>query len=235
MPEFNTVERDTRELHLGLGLMLLDAFSEGPELVGEIAVTLANAPERKPFEKRAEAAFFFFELAAGNYTVQVRSNPKRERPYYLPLDLPLAVPMVHPTWPAFPDAILADAALPLDHPDQFAPYRNQRRLATLQPTTRYPFPAGAALIRGTVYANNAKLAGVTVSANLQFQTIPPRFESRSYLTEADGGFVLFFRQVGGTGSDITLSATHPNHPAQNVPPIKLERGMTVVKDIIMAP
>jgi hypothetical protein len=234
MPEFNTVERDTRRLQLGFGLLLLDGFNEGPELLGEIAVTLANAPELKPFQKKAEAAFFFFELPSGNYTVQVRSNPKRERPYYLPIDLPFAVPMAHPAWPVFPDAVLADPALPLDHPDQFAPYRNQRRLATLQPTTRYPFPAGAALVRGTVYANGVELPGATVSATLQFQTNPPRFEVRSYLTEADGGFVLFFRQVGGTGSDITLSATHPNHPNQNLP-IKVRRGMTVATDIIMAP
>jgi hypothetical protein len=234
MPEFNTVARDIRELELGFGLLLLDGFSEAPELLGEISVTLANAPELKPFQKNADAAFLFFELPTGSYTVQVRSNPKRERPYYLPIDLPFAVPMAHPSWPAFPDAVLADPALPLDHPDQFAPYRNQRRLATLQPTTLYPFPAGAALVRGTVRANGAELPGATVSATLQFQTNPPRFETRSYLTEADGGFVLFFRQVGGTGSDITLSATHPNHPNQNLP-IKIRRGMTVATDIIMAP
>jgi hypothetical protein len=234
MPEFDTVQRDTRELQLGFGLLLLDGFSKAPELLGEIAVTLANAPALKPFEKNADAAFYFFDLPAGNYTVQVRSNPRRERPYYLPLDLPFAVPMAHPSWPVFPDALLADPDLPLAHPDQFAPYRNQRTLATLQPTTAYPFPAEAALVRGTVRANGAALAGATVSATLQFQTNPAQFEARSYLTQADGSFVLFFRQVGGTGSDITLSATHPNHPNQNLP-IKVRRGMTVATDIIMAP
>jgi hypothetical protein len=234
MPEFDTIERDTRELHLGFGLLLLDGFSEAPELAGEIAVTLANEPALRPFRKDADAAFFFFDLPAGNYTAQVRSNPRRERPYYLPIDIPFVVPMPNPSWPAFPDAVLADPALPLNHPDQSAAYRNQRRLATLQPTTAYPFPAGAGLVRGTVRANNAPLGGATVSATLQFQTNPARFEVRSYLTQADGGFVLFFKQVSGTGSDITLTATHPNHPNQNLP-IKLRRGMTVATDIIMAP
>jgi hypothetical protein len=234
MPEFDTLERDLRELQLGFGLLLLDGFSGTPELAGEIAVTLANDPALKPFQKTAEAAFFFFDLPAGNYTVQVRSNPKRERPYYVPVDILVTVPAPNPAWPAFPDAILADPALPLNDPAQSAAYLSQRRLATLQPTTAYPFPAGAALVRGTVRANGVGLGGATVTAPLQFQTNPARFEIRSYLTHADGGFVLFFRQVGGTGSDITLSATHPNHPNQNVP-IKVRRGMTVATDIIMAP
>ena len=237
MSEFKTLGRDARDLRVGFGLFLFDGFSDGPDLLGETAVSLANKPALKPFlpfHKTPEAAFFFFDLPAGNYTVEVRNNVTRDRPYYRPVDIPLAVPRPHPVWPAFPDATLANPDLPLDHPDQFAAYRNQRSTVTLQPTTNYPFPAGATLVRGTVRAGGAPLSAATVSAALQFETNTPRSEIRSYLTEADGSFVLFFKHVGGTASDITLSASHAVHPAQNVP-IKLHRGMTVATDIIMAP
>lgn len=235
MPEFKTLERDTRELRLAVGLFLLDAFTDAPELAGEITVSLASDPNIKPFQKIPGAGFFFFDLPDGNYNLQVRSNPERERPYYFPVDIPVTVPMPHLAWPVFPDAELANAGLPLNHPDQSAPYRNQRATATLQPTTRYPFPAGATLVRGTVLdASGAELPAATVTAILDFQDDPPRSEVRSYQTAVDGGFVLFFKQMGGTGSEITLSATHPNHPPQNVP-INVHRGMTVATDIIMAP
>jgi hypothetical protein len=243
-------EPDIAELQLCLALLLYDGFTGAQELIGNISVSLANETLTSPltsplhrfqntpqttFRKTPLSTFLFFGLSRSVYIVHVRSNvdlPDQTPPYYLPADvsvnvvgLPIAIPVLKPVWPAFPDINLADGTKPLDDPTQPAAYREQRLAATLQPSTAYPFPAGSTLVRGTVLANGVPLAEATVQRvgdNLQ------------YTTADDGGFVLFFTQIKGVGETITLQATHALHPTvrQNT---DVHRGMTVATNIVMAP
>jgi hypothetical protein len=186
------------------------------------------------FRKTPDAIFLFFGLAPGAYTLEVQSNrASRDQtpPYYLPADLsvtvtdpPIAVATQKPVWPAFPDINLADQTKPLNDPTQPEAYRVQRQAATLQPTTAYPFPIGSTLVRGSVFANQRPLAGAKV------QMIG---DDLSYLTGDDGGFVLFLTEISGTGTTITLQATHALHPPVQQK-TEVHRGMTVATNIIMA-
>jgi hypothetical protein len=250
---FAMIQPDVAEVQLSLALMLYDGFTGAQELIGNISVSLSyetltsplmspltSPPQffqqtfKRPFRKTPQATFLFFGLFTGEYVAHVRSNvglPDQTPQYYLPADvsitvadLPVTVPVQQPIWPAFPDINLADSTKPLDDPTQNAAYRTQRLAATLQPSTAYPFPAGSTLVRGTVFANGAPLAGATVqstAAELQ------------YLTGEDGEFVLFFTQISGVDQTITLQATHALHPAvqQNT---DVHRGMTVATNIVMA-
>jgi hypothetical protein len=245
-----SIEPDVVDLQLSFALLLFDGFTGGPELIGELSVSLSDetvtSPPKSPlqflqqtfqtpFRKSPQATFLFFDVLAGEYLAHVRSNvdlPDKTPPYYLPADIlvnvadpPVAVPAQNPIWPAFPDINLADSSKPLDDPTQNPAYRTQRLAATLQPSTAYPFPAGSTLVRGTVFANGAPLAGATVqSAAAELQ----------YLTGQDGEYVLFFTQISGVGETITLQATHALHPAvhQNT---DVHRGMTVTMNIVVAP
>jgi hypothetical protein len=247
---FTTIEPDVAELQLSLALLLYDGFTGAQELIGNISVSLSsetvNSPPtsppqlfqqafKRPFRKAPQATFLFFGLLTGEYIAHVRSNvdlPDQTPQYYLPADvsvnvadLPVTVPVQQPIWPAFPDINLADSTKPLDDPAQTPAYRAQRLAATLQPSAAYPFPFGSTLVRGTVFANGAPLAGATVhsvAAELQ------------YLTDDDGEFVLFFTKISGIGETITLQATHALHPTvqQNT---DVHRGMTVATNIVMAP
>jgi hypothetical protein len=248
------IEPDVSELQLSLALLLYDGFTGAQELIGDISVSLVNetpgsplhetitsppVPSQRrpqtPFRKTPQATFLFLGLFPGAYIAQVRSNvdvPDQTPPYYLPADvlvsvavLPVAVPIQKPIWPAFPDINLADGAKPLNDPTQPEAYRAQLLAATLQPSTAYPFPAGSTLVRGTVLANGAPLAGVTlqrVGDDLQ------------YPTGDDGGFVLFFTNISGIGETITLQATHALHPTVQQT-IGIHRGMTVATNMVMAP
>jgi hypothetical protein len=233
MATFQTKVPDVHELKLDFGfvLMLFDRFTHSQQLVGQTAVRLMNRPQTRPFmpfEKTAEATFLFLRLPPGDYTVQVRSNEQtsdRKPAYYLPVDVPITIPMPHSLWPAFPDITLANQNKLLDDPAQPAAYRAQRQAATLQPSTAYPFPAGATLIRGTVLADGVPLQGAIVHST---------GDKLSYQTGTDGEFVLFFENVSGVGATITLVATHPPHPDQRQD-IKIHRGMTVATNIAMTP
>jgi hypothetical protein len=251
---FTIIEPDVSEVQLSLALMLYDGFSGGQELVGNISISLVSetltsplssplgSPPgsfqsvlQRPYHKTPQAVFLYFELLAGQYVAHVRSNvelPEQTPAYYLPADisitvadLPVTAPVQQPIWPSFPDINLADNTKPLDDPTQSPAYLAQRLAATLQPSTAYPFPAGSTLVRGTVYANGQPLAGAMVqSSSAQL----------SYLTGADGGFVLFFTQISGLDQTVTLQATHALHPAVQQT-TDVHRGMTVTTNIVMAP
>jgi hypothetical protein len=239
-------EPEISELRLSLALLLYDGFTGAQELIGDISVSLVNEMLSSPpaaeqvmrqwmFQKTPEATFLFFGLLPGAYSLQVRSNeasPDQTPPYYLPADLSVNVadlsavgPAQKLIWPAFPDINLADITKPLDDPTQPEAYRAQRRSATLQPATAYPFLAGSTLVRGTVFANGAPLADAKV------QRIG---DDLSYPTSDDGGFVLFLTQVSGIGETITLQATHALHPTVQQK-TDVHRGMTVATNIVMAP
>jgi hypothetical protein len=234
MSQLQTTYSETLELKLALALMLFDGFSGQNRLVGNYerglmaeppptsspytTVRLAG-PGPAPFQKVPSATFLFVGLPDGAHTIQTRS------PYYQPRDIMITLPMPVPRWPAFPDVTLANEDLPLQSPNQPAAYRAQRRLATLLPTTSYPFPGDATLVRGSVrYAGNG-LAGATVRR--------VGGDGPEYVTEVDGGFVLFFFDIPRGGQLVTLQATHPLHPTATVS-VRSVGGETVTRDIAMA-
>jgi len=228
MAQFKTISHDMRELRLGFALMLFDRFSRINRLVGNTTVRFANKPSVKPFlpfQKVPEAMFLFFEpLPPGAYTLEVRSEVDNI-PYYLPADIPIVLPMPNSRWPAFPDLSLADASKPLDDPAQPAAYRTQRSAVTLQPSTAYPFPVGATLVRGTVLVDTVPLAAAMVRRV---------GDDMAYTTGADGEFVLFFPHVHGMVETITLRASHPLHVDRDRA-IQVRRGLTVATTIRMVP
>jgi len=162
------INPDMDEFQPSLLLLLTDGFTGANTLAGDVTATIAQTDP--PLEKDSEATFVFVKLANGSYVVNVRSVP--DEPFYSPVDIPITLPFQHPTrslwpkapiWPAYPDIVLADPTKLLDDPEQPPAYLAQRALAALQPTTSYPFPAGATLVRGTVYDGKTPLSGALVT------------------------------------------------------------------------
>lgn len=232
MAKYQIKTLETVDRELSFALLAWDRFTGANTLAGETRVSLANHPLRAPFisyQKLPEATFLFFNLQPGNYTVAVQSNQdaglNKAPAFYLPKEIPVSLPLLSPLWPAFPEVSLADPSLPLDDPNQPAAYRAQRLAAALQPSTAYPFPADATLVRGTVMASNQPLAGASVRRVS---------DDLVYLTADDGEFVLFFKNLSGIGEAITLRASHDDYPDIDHN-IEARRGMTVVANITMAP
>lgn len=222
MPFPTTIAPETTTSTCRLALLLEDAFRREPRLVGPVAVQVDGQP--LPWLKTPDATFIFFELPDGAYTVHVASDPLY--PYYRAVDIPVTLPVADPRWPAFPDRSIADDTLRLDDPTQPAAYRAQRDRAALRPTTRYPFPVGATLVRGAITAGGAPLAGATVSVD-GGPELP-------YGTDADGTFVIFFEPPGAVEAPATLRAQHAAKPDVTVPAV-VRRGVTTVVNIAMAP
>jgi hypothetical protein len=251
MAQLKTLNPDVREQKLVFALMLLDRFTETAEPVGKLTVRIASQPFEPPFvavQQPGQASFFFFDLPPAAYTLQVRSNrdgkvddakpPQEdeppyyyfsEAPYYFPVDIPIVVPPPNGQWPAFPNLLLANQTIPLTDPAQPAAFRDQRALATLQPTTSYPFPTGASLLRGRVLASGNPLA------NARVRRFPiPINDDLEYRTGPDGYYVLFFNKVKGAEEQITVRASHVSQPDKDQP-VTIRRGMTVTQNIVMAP
>ena len=249
MAVFKTQHTDKRELKLsnGFALMIFDRFTHLQQYVGEISVSLAGKPSVRPylpFQKKEAATFLFFGLSNDTYTVQVRSNEDtfdRKPAYYFPVDLKIKVPRPHETWPAFPDATLADPDKPLDDPAQAAEYIDQRKRVTLQPTAAYPFPDGSTLVRGTVRASaggagveNAIVQRIPAGESADEQQQAKEDFDLEYRTAKDGQFVLFFRHAGGVAKNILIRAAHNQITKDQT--VTIQRGMvTIAKDIIIAP
>jgi hypothetical protein len=172
MPSFNMTSPDVLEFRPSLVLELRDGFTDSNVLQGNVDVTIGkNSPL---FRKDPEATFVFANLPNGSYTLKVTSTP--DQPYYLPAAIPITVPLPvlsDTTWPqpwtGYPNVTLADPALTLDDPAQSAAYLAQRELASLQPTTSYPFPSGTTLVRGQVTAAGAPVSGAFVTLALLAQ------------------------------------------------------------------
>jgi hypothetical protein len=248
MAQLKTLNPDVREQKLVFALMLLDRFTETNEPLGKLTVRIASQPFKPPFvpvQQPGQASFFFFDLPPDAYTLQVRSNkggkvddakpPQEDEPpyylsepaYYFAVDIPVVIPPANGQWPAFPNLLLADQTKPLDDPTQPAAFRDQRSRATLQPTTSYPFPTGASLLRGRVLASgnplaNARVRRIDISDGLE------------YRTGADGYYVLFFKNVKGASEQITVRASQVFQPDTDQP-VTVRRGMTVTQNIVMAP
>ncbi len=210
---------ETRELELALAVLLFDRFTGENALLGTTEVRVSGQAVT-PFVRPGEATYLFFGLPPGAYTFEVLSHA--DTPYYLPVSIPLVLPMPSPLWPAFPDQTLADPSKQLSDPTQTPAYRAQRQLATLQPAVAYPFPGGATLVRGTVFAGGLPLAGARVRR---------LGDTLEYTTGNTGEFVLFFPRIQGTGETVTLRSSHPAHPDVDVL-VNVRRGMTVLTTII---
>lgn len=237
------VDQQTPPTQTGFAIFLFDAFTRRPGLVGLyddaeeerldqeffdrtgdasrlFTRTTVRVADRSlvPLAKQPSGPFVFFvELPAGNQVVRVRS------PYYLEKEITITLPLAG--WPAFPNITLANEDLPLDAPAQPAAYRDQRDAASLVPSVKYPFPASATLVRGTVRAGTTALDGATVRRAGD----PLPF---AYRTAESGDYVLFFRDVPGVGAVLNIEATHPLH-ATVVSSVQLFRGMTALHDITM--
>src|ERR1051325_161202 len=244
MAQLKTLNPDVSQQKLVFALMLLDRFTETNEPAGKLSVRIANQPFDPPFvpaQQPGQASFFFYDLPAAAYTLQVRSNREgrvddtqvdeppyylSEPPYYLAVDIPIVIPPANNQWPAFPNLLLADQTKPLNHPPRPAAFRDQLSRATLQPTTAYPFPSGAALVRGSVLAGsnplaNARVRRIDVNDGLEYRTGP------------DGFYVLFFKTVKGNDEQIQLRASQSFYPDKDQA-VTIRRGMTVTQNIVMA-
>jgi hypothetical protein len=168
MPPLNMNNPDVFPFQPSLVVLLWDAFTGANTLAGDVTVKIGQTSPL--FQKQSQAAFVFASLGNGNVTVSVRSTP--DEPYYLPVDIPLTLPFERPpatlwpqppVWQGYPDITLADPSKMLDDPEQTPAYLAQRTLTTLLPTTSYPFPAGATLVRGVVKNAGTPLSGALVT------------------------------------------------------------------------
>ncbi len=186
---------------LSFALLLRDRLTFADALAGDVGATAGPITGQR---KGTTGAFVFFSFKNGPTTLKVRSAPST--PYYLPADIAVTVPMPSALWPAFPDITLANPALALWDPNQPAAYRTQFLQACLAPSIAYPFDSGATLVRGTVTNSATKkaLAGVTVS-DASGSTL-------SYVTSADGQFVLVFQQPPASPTPVTIRVQRAGQP-----------------------
>jgi hypothetical protein len=210
-------------------LRLTDAVTRRAELAGPVEVRLVNFPQgkyarREPSVAGNGSAFVFTNVPDGLHDIAVSSPP--EAPYYRGVTFTVTLPFGTARWPAFPDLNLSDPALPLSDPAQPAAFRTQYRLAALRPSTVYPFPANATLVRGTVFAGTAELAGATVR-RVGGDEIP-------YETGERGDYVLMIEDPPLTTQTVLLRASHPAKPDVDVF-IDVVRELTVTANFVMAP
>ncbi|HWG95768.1 MAG TPA: hypothetical protein VN647_01690 [Nitrospira sp.] len=225
-----TVAPDEHQVQLKLAVILSDQFTKHRELRGPVSMVIAGKPQIGPYipyTKQDEGTFCFYDdLPNGTYTLQIRSDDKP--PIYLPADISLSVPQsdsaLDPKWPAYPNLALADRALPLDDPAQPQKYKDQRKLSMLRPTVFYPFPADATLIRGRVLSGNNPVGNATVSHD---------GGESNYVTEKDGWYVLFVRNLAGLAHQITIRTTKSGF-TDNTMTVTAKRGQTVTQDIVLS-
>jgi hypothetical protein len=223
---------DVVDLNPAFVLLLRDGYTGGAILEGDVTVRIGRL---EPFlQKYPDATFVFADLKSGSYTIRVRSDV--EQPYYLPADIPLTIPLARPSttlwpqppiWPAYPDLVLADPEKNLDDSEQTAAYLAQRNLAGLQPSTSYPFPAGATLVRGIVKDSGNPLSGALVTTALlaRLGQFPVRVVSADLsasnaqtLTVVSGPVIQFIQpaSVVAGSADFTLSVTGTGFAASSV-------------------
>jgi hypothetical protein len=219
---FSTHAAESIVTNLQFALLLRDGLTQSDELLGDVTV---KGGAIGGLRRESSGAFVFFALKPGPQVLSVRSAD--DTPYYQPLDVAVIVPAgpaPASLWPAFPDVTKADPSLTLGDPGQTAAYRDERAAATILPSTAYPFPEGATLIRGTVTHAGRPLALATVQ---QVGSADP-----AYTTGADGQFVLFWRAAPGIPQSVTVKAIHAGLADVSVS-ITVVRGLTVSAAIDM--
>jgi hypothetical protein len=210
---------EKQNLNVQFAVLLRDSFADAEELLGELDVKVGTLRARR---KESSGLFWFQNVTAGNHVLSVSST--EDPPYYLAKTFNVTIPPPAPSapsprnpWPAFPDIQLADPNLLLGDSGQTAAYKQQRTAATLFPTTAYPFPDGATLIRGTVTHAGSPFPGATVK--LVGSGDP------AYLTGADGQFVLYWQDAPGIPKSVTLNLTALGLPEKNQN-VTVMRGLT---------
>src|SRR5258705_13497967 len=129
MPHLVSSDPDTQQFSISLAVLLSDAFRNDRTVLGDLVVET----EAPAYRKDDGSTFIFYRLPAGANTVNVKSA--EDPPYYQPVAIAVVIPMPDPRWPAFPDRSIEQS-----NP---AAYKQQVILATLRPTTKYPFPPDA--------------------------------------------------------------------------------------------
>ena len=200
-------------------VLLRDGFADSDELLGKVEVKAGPLSARR---KGSTGLFWFQDVIPGNQALSVSSS--EDLPYYLAKKINVTIPAQAPPapaprnpWPAFPDIRQANLNLPLGDRGQTALYKQQRTDATLFPTTAYPFPDGATLIRGTVTHAGQPQDGATVK---QAGSKDP-----AYVTGKDGQFVLYWQDAPGIPKVVTLNVTAPSLPPKNQN-VTVRRGLT---------
>lgn len=192
---FPTLQPEIVDVNLQFALQLRDGYADSDQLLGN--VTVASGPVEGE-QKDASGTFLFYDLKAGAQDLTVKSDSLT--PYYQPTQVTVTVPMPARLWPAFPNITIADPTLPLGDAGQKPAYKAQRQAATLLPTTAYPFPSGATLIRGTVLHNQQPVTAARVQ---QAGGTDP-----AYTTGADGAFVLYLSSPPALPLLVTVNAQH---------------------------
>ena len=210
---FPITQPEVIDVTLQFALQLRDGYADSDQLLGRVTAASGGVNGE---QKDSSGTFLFYDLQPGAQNISVSSDSKT--PYYLPNQVAVNVPMPSPLWPVFPDITIADPTLPLGDPGQTPAYKVERLAATLFPTTAYPFPAGATLIRGTVLHNNQPLAATTVQRT--GGTDP------AYVTGADGQFVLYLSNPPVLPLPVTITAQHAGFANGNAN-ITVLRGLTV--------
>lgn len=216
---FPITQPEVIDVALQFALQLRDGYADSDQLLS--SVTAASGTVNGE-QKDSSGTFLFYDLQPGAQNINVSSDAAT--PYYLPKQVAVNVPMPAALWPAFPDITIADPTLPLGDSGQPAAYKMQRLAATLFPTTAYPFPAGATLIRGTVLRGGLPLSATTVQ---QTGGTDP-----AYVTGADGQFVLYLSNPPAIPLPVTISAQHAGLANGNAN-ITVLRGLTVSVTINM--
>lgn len=217
---FATSYREAYQVQLAFALLLRDRYAESDELLGDVMVKSNDAPAMR--KTGTSGCFVFLNLNPGAHTLKVTTGPWTQ--FYRPVSIPVNVPAPPSKWPAYPDIALANPDLRLSDPAQPAPFRNQFTLASLLPTTQYPFGAGATLVRGRITSAGVPLANASVFT-VGGDEIP-------YVTGASGEFVLFFEQSSGVPQTVTVRATHAGKPDTDLG-VPVVRGATATADIDM--
>jgi hypothetical protein len=220
---------ELREHPFKFALRLTDYLTRQPVLAGPVDAEIVGFAQskyarREPTRAENGSAFVFTNIPDGIHDITISSPP--EAPFYRAVTLTVTVPFADPLWPAFPDLNLADPTLPLSDPAQPIAFRDQYRLAALLPSTAYPFPANATLVRGTIFAGAVELSGATVQ-RVGGDEVP-------YVTGEKGDYVLVFENPPLTTETVTLRASHPLKAPIDVF-VDVVREMTVTADIVMAP
>jgi len=90
---------------------------------------------------------------------------------------------------------------------------------------------GSGFASGSVVELNGTTLATTFVNSTELDALVPR---SGYTTGADGTYVLFFDNVGGSGETVTLIVSHPSYPNPKSISVAVLRGATVTANIDMS-
>jgi hypothetical protein len=198
---FVAYEGDLHSRDLSLAVRLIDDFTRRPPDV-RLRVLLNPAVGTIPIPRSVRGAsgvYCFEDLPNANYKLTIETEGATS-PIYLQSPMDITIPL-----PALPDPTIPLLEI------------------VLSPSSAYPFPAGATLVRGVVRSTAMPngLPDAVVSTTYdqvhpadEFLTAPANITTRS---DADGQFALFFRRLPATTQQVTITAAQgPNQVQANI-------------------